>query len=170
MAHFVEIPRITWWTTTLIAINVLRHNPSLIGRVSFLHLVYHIKHISSNPLYLLWLPLQCNVSLFTANPCFMKHTNYKGINLNTCFGVTQSPEECQRLCQSKSGCSKFTWVSPDYIPTSDRHGECCLKGGRNPNYIAQHGIVAGPKFCLGRCSILLGYYNRKILIRKPRNG
>ena len=84
-----------------------------------------------------------------ANNCFLKDVKYDGEVINACNDVTQSPEECQYLCQLMNGCTGFTWTNNEYYGSQEEQKQCCLKGDVILSHIVEKGIVSGPKYCFG---------------------
>ena len=86
---------------------------------------------------------------FLANDCFLKDVEYGGENINACNDVTQSPEECQDLCQLMNDCKVFTWINDEYSGYREEQKQCCLKGYAINSNINEKVVVSGPKHCFG---------------------
>ena len=75
-----------------------------------------------------------------------------GNDLNNCRDKTDTPEQCQELCQKTPGCVQFTWLDSNFHEDS-RFKQCCMKNKLNSDYIPTTGLISGPK----RCSKLLPF-------------
>ena len=91
---------------------------------------------------------------FEGQSCFMVDTLYKGNDiLGDCDlqpenWKTETPQECQILCQDLEECTDFTWIAPGHEGKwKNGRNRCCLKTSRNRNPIATKGRISGPKFC-----------------------
>lgn len=89
-------------------------------------------------------------SVFRHDDCYLYGKKYNGSNLNKineiCSDKTDTPHQCQNLCQKTHHCKQFSWYENDF----DKRGkECCLKSKDNAKIIAviKPGVVSGPKFC-----------------------
>ena len=61
---------------------------------------------------------------------------------------TETPHECQILCQGLEECEEFTWIAPGYEENwKNGRNRCCLKINKNQNPITAKGRISGPKFC-----------------------
>ena len=67
-----------------------------------------------------------------------------GNNIGQCV-ETETPEECQKLCQSTNMCVQFTWFDKNFSEAL-AYKYCCLKQSIN-RYQYAPGIISGPKDC-----------------------
>ena len=94
------------------------------------------------------------IPIFEGQSCFLVDTLYKGNDmLGDCDlqpenWKTETPQECQILCQDLEECTDFTWIAPGHEGKwKNGRNRCCLKTSRNENPIATKGRISGPKFC-----------------------
>ena len=98
--------------------------------------------------------------------CFLLDTKYKGndilgnCDLQPANWTTDTPHECQILCQDLKECTGFTWIAPGHEGEwKNGRNKCCLKTSKNDNPIAAKGRISGPKFC----GMHLSFYFKKLL-------
>ena len=81
--------------------------------------------------------------------CFDQNVDYRGNDLNKGYEtLTDTPEECQQLCQDNEKCVEFTWVMPNVLEgvLKGRGNECWMKYAKATR-IAMQNVVSGPKTC-----------------------
>ena len=102
--------------------------------------------ISDKLLVYLHLLLTLTTSTISDGECYQWGLEYHGGGLESPLvtGVT-SPDRCQLLCQERSGCEFFTWVSSQHeVP--DYRNTCWLKSSQgNPQQC--ESCVSGPREC-----------------------
>ena len=78
--------------------------------------------------------------------------NYKNSD-NQENTITESAEDCQTLCQSTTGCTRFKYI-PDDSDKIDTRKKCFLKYGIS-SYVAktQNDMIIGPAECNGEPQI-----------------
>ena len=84
---------------------------------------------------------------------------------------TETPHECQHLCQDLVECTRFTWIAPGHEGKwNNRRNRCCLKVNTNKNPIAAKGRISGPKFCGMHSLLNLNMYVFFIYFPKNRHN
>ena len=78
-------------------------------------------------------------------PCFEDDIDYIGRDVNSCVDtLTETPEDCQILCQDDPQCNFFVWIKSSHR----RKNQCCFKN-KIKRKMERRGMISGPKFCPG---------------------
>ena len=108
--------------------------------------IFHVKIAMWKPCTKVLICLFGFATLGLAQYCYESNFDYFGNDLNEFGSQAGSAEICQVMCQAKTGCNFFSWISDDYFDPA-HHFTCHLKTGRDP--VPATGIVSGPKYCGG---------------------
>lgn len=87
--------------------------------------------------------------------CYDVNVDYRGNDLNNGNEtLTDTPEECQQLCQDNKKCVAFTWVMPNVLEgvLKDRGNECWMKYAK-ATPMATRNVISGPRECALKVTI-----------------
>ena len=95
-----------------------------------------------------------NLIHFIDEKCIKKNKDFKsGADINRCGDISETYKDCQKLCQKREGCVKFTYIEPTYNGIYG-HGfrkKCCLKSGSSLATKNLPDVTSGRKYCPGKC-------------------